>query len=90
VDDIDVYDINNVLWAMCSRADPVDATEIIRRCWSGQLDPIIPKDRKDFSSCMIIDACRPFEWMANFPPAAEIDAEYEKSLMEKSRKELFS
>jgi len=39
---------------------------------------------------MIIDACRPFEWMANFPPAVEIDAEYQKSLMEKWRKELFS
>ena len=89
-DDIDVYDISDVLWAMCSRADPVDATEIIRRCWSGPLDPIIPKDRKGFSSRMIIDACRPFEWMANFPPAAKIDAEYQKSLMEKWRKELFS
>jgi UbiD family decarboxylase len=86
-DDIDVYDNNDVLWAMCSRADPVDATEIIRRCWSGPLDPIIPKDRKGFSSRMIIDACRSFEWMANFPPA---DAEYQKSLMEKWRKELFS
>jgi UbiD family decarboxylase len=30
-DDIDAYDINDVLWAMCSRADPVDATEILRR-----------------------------------------------------------
>jgi len=39
---------------------------------------------------MIIDARRPFEWMANFPPAAEIDAEYQKSLMKKWRKELFS
>jgi len=33
---------------MCSRADPVDATEIIRRCWNGPLDPIIPKNRKGF------------------------------------------
>jgi hypothetical protein len=31
--------------AMCSRADPVDAVEIIRRYWSGPLDPIIPKER---------------------------------------------
>ena len=42
------------------------------------------------SAVPLIDACRPFEWMANFPPAAEIDAEYQKSLMEKWRKELFS
>ena len=47
-DDIDVYDINDVLWAMCGRADSVDATEIIRRCWNGPLDPIIPKNRKGF------------------------------------------
>ena len=67
-DDFDVYDINDVLWAMCSRADPVNATEIIRRCWSGPLDPTIPKERKGFSSRMIIDACRPFEWMQNFRP----------------------
>lgn len=39
-EDIDVHDINDVLWAMCSRADPVDATEIIRRCleWSAGPD----------------------------------------------------
>ena len=67
-DDIDAYDINDVLWAMCSRADPVDATEIIRRCWSGLLDPIIPKDRKGVSSRMIIDACRPFEWLQTSRP----------------------
>ena len=74
-DDIDAYDINDVLWAMCSRADPVDSAEILRRCWSGPLDPIIPRERKGFSSRMIIDACRPFEWRNKFPPAAEISAE---------------
>ena len=89
-EDIDVYDINDVLWAMCSRADPVDATEILRRCWSGPLDPIIPKERKGFSSRMIIDACRPFEWIKDFPPAAEIEADYQKRLMAKWKKELFS
>jgi 4-hydroxy-3-polyprenylbenzoate decarboxylase len=45
-DDIDVYDISDVLWAMCSRSDPVNAVEIIRRCWSGPLDPIIPKNQE--------------------------------------------
>ncbi|MET0499916.1 MAG: UbiD family decarboxylase, partial [Candidatus Binatia bacterium] len=89
-EDIDVYDINDVLWAMCSRADPVDATEILRRCWSGPLDPIIPKERKGFSSRMIIDACRPFEWIKDFPPAAEIEADYQKRLMAKWKRELFS
>lgn len=89
-DDIDVYDINDVLWAMCSRSDPVDAVEIIRRAWSGPLDPIIPKERKGFSSRMIIDACRPFEWRDKFPPAAEISRDLQNSLLVKWKKELFS
>jgi 4-hydroxy-3-polyprenylbenzoate decarboxylase len=82
-DDIDAYDIDDVLWAMCSRADPVDSAEILRRCWSGPLDPIIPRERKGFSSRMIIDACRPFEWRDKFPPPAEIGAERQQALMKK-------
>ena len=89
-DDIDAYDLNDVLWAMCSRADPVQAVEIIRRCWSGPLDPAIQKEKKGLSSRMIIDACRPFEWMKDFPPAAEIPLEYQQALMTKWKKELFS
>ena len=87
---IDVYDINDVLWAICSRSDPVDAVEIIRRAWSGPLDPIIPKERKGFSSRMIIDACRPFEWRDKFPPAAQISRDLQDSLLIKWKKELFS
>src|SRR5581483_697563 len=83
-------DINDVLWAMCSRADPVDATEILRRCWSGPLDPIIPRERKGFSSRMIIDACRPYEWRERFPPAAEISAARQQAILAKWKKELFS
>ena len=88
-DDIEAYDINDVLWAMCSRADPVDSMEILRRCRSGPLDPIIPREPKGFSSRMMIDACRPFEWRDKFPPAGEIGAERQQALMKKWRKELF-
>lgn len=89
-DDIDAYDINDVLWAMCSRADPVDAAEILRRCWSGPLDPIIPRERKGFSSRMIIDACRPFEWRDKFPPAAYISPERQQAVLQKWQKQLFN
>jgi 4-hydroxy-3-polyprenylbenzoate decarboxylase len=89
-DDIDAYDIDDVLWAMCSRADPVDSAEILRRCWSGPLDPIIPPERKGFSSRMIIDACRPFEWRDQFPPPAQISAARQQAVIEKWKEDLFS
>jgi 4-hydroxy-3-polyprenylbenzoate decarboxylase len=89
-DDIDAYDINDVLWAMCSRADPHESADILRRCWSGPLDPIMPPERKGFSSRMIIDACRPYEWRDRFPPAAEISGPRREALMKKWKESLFS
>ncbi len=61
-DDIDPTNLNEVLWAVCTRSDPSADIEILRRCWSGPLDPIIHKDNKGFNSRAIIDATRPYEW----------------------------
>jgi UbiD family decarboxylase len=67
-DDIDVTDLNEVMWAVCTRSDPEESIDIMRRCWSGPLDPRIPEGRKGLSSRAIIDATRPFEWKDKFPP----------------------
>src|SRR2546430_2504844 len=67
-DDIDVMDLNDVVWAMSTRSDPVESIDIIKRAWSGPLDPRIPKDRKGHNSRAIIDATRPFEWRGAVPP----------------------
>jgi UbiD family decarboxylase len=80
-EDVDVTDLNDVVWAMCTRADPEQSVDIIKRAWSGPLDPIIHPSRKGFNSRMIIDACRPFEWRDQFPAVAEASAE----LMERTR-----
>src|SRR2546428_12747205 len=61
-------DLNDVVWAMSTRSDPVESIDIIKRAWSGPLDPRIPKDRKGHSSRAIIDATRPFEWRGGGPP----------------------
>ncbi|HTN70379.1 MAG TPA: UbiD family decarboxylase, partial [Methylomirabilota bacterium] len=82
-DDIDVYDMNDVVWAMCSRVDPVKDMDLIRRAWSGPLDPVIPKDQKGFSSRAIIDATRPYEWMKDFPVVSGASPELKKQVAEK-------
>ncbi len=66
-DDIDITDLNEVIWALCTRVDPAKDIDIIRDCWSGDVDPIIPADEKGLSSRAIINACRPFRWMDRFP-----------------------
>src|SRR5258708_40282073 len=49
-EDIDITNSEEVIWAISSRSDPVDSIEILRRCWSGPLDPRIPVSDKGFSS----------------------------------------
>ena len=78
-DDIDVTNTNDVLWAVATRSNPEIDIEVIRRSWSGALDPIIPKAQKGHSSRAIIDACRPFEWLNDFPPVAESSAEVRRA-----------
>lgn len=86
--DINVADINDVLWALCTRVDPVKDIDTIRRCWSGPLDPIVPRGEKGFSSRAIIDACRPYEWIDHFPRVSGASAELKDQVMRNYRKQL--
>ncbi len=75
-DDIDPSNIQEVLWALCTRSDPEKDIDILRRCWSSPLDPMIRKPSTTFSSSRaIIDACKPFEWIDDFPREISIGAD---------------
>jgi UbiD family decarboxylase len=74
-DDIDPTNLDEVMWALCTRSDPIKDIEILRRCWSGPLDPIIHKDDKGFNSRAVIDATRPYEWKDTFPPVSRSSRE---------------
>jgi 4-hydroxy-3-polyprenylbenzoate decarboxylase len=82
-EDVDPTSLSDVLWVMSSRSDPKEAIEIVRRCWSSPLDPIIKKGEPAMSSRAIIDATRPYEWKEDFPPInafpkADLDAAEKK------------
>ena len=70
-DDIDVSNLEELMWAVCTRSDPATSIDFIRGAWSTPLDPSIPPERKalgDFTnSRAIIDACRPFHWKDQYP-----------------------
>jgi 4-hydroxy-3-polyprenylbenzoate decarboxylase len=65
-EDVDIYNPDDVIWAIATRSEP-ENIDIIRRAWSGPLDPAIPTERKGFNSRAIIDATRPYEWRDKFP-----------------------
>ena len=64
----------------------VESIEILRRCWSGPLDPRIHHSKKGFNSRAVIDACRPFEWLKDFPPVAESSPELREKVYNKYKK----
>jgi len=70
-DDIDVSNLDELIWAMLTRSDPATSIDIIRNAWSTPLDVRIEPERKaagDFTnSRAIINACRPWHWRDKFP-----------------------
>lgn len=83
-DDIDVSDLDQVMWAVVTRCDPVEDLEILKKTWSTRLDPLgYPSDDKIFNNRMIIDACRSFERLETFPDVATTSPELKKKIQEK-------
>ena len=76
-EDIDPVDLKQVIWAMCTRADPAESGQIIRS-WTSDLDPRLPPAKRDSGvftmGRMLIDACRLFSWRGHFPPANKFSA----------------
>ncbi len=67
--DIDPTDLDDVVWAMSTRCDPVADIEYIRRAWSTPLDPMLCEPPWE-SSRAIVNACRPWQWRHEFPEVA--------------------
>src|SRR5438132_296246 len=65
-DDIDITNMDDVLWAMTTRVDPVRDIEIISGAYSGPLDAALPPEDRATSSRAIIDATRPYAWKDRF------------------------
>ena len=82
-EDIDIYEFNQVLWAISTRVDPVKDIEVIKNCWSGPLDPIIPPAEKGYASRAIIDATKPYSWYAQFPPSIMIPPDTKAEVLKK-------
>jgi UbiD family decarboxylase len=66
-DDIDIYDLEDVIWAICTRSRP-DEIDFIKNAWSSDTDPTIRKPARILTTPRaIIYAVRPWEWKDEFP-----------------------
>jgi UbiD family decarboxylase len=86
-EDVDPTNLEEVIWAMCTRCDPAEDIDILRRTWSGPLDPRLPKGTT-WNSRGIIDACRPFDMLKDFPPVVKASAELRAAVLEKFKSQI--
>jgi len=70
-DDVDPSDLADVMWAVTTRCEPSEQTDIVRNAWSSALDPRIPPEAKGRGvtshSKLIVEAVKPFAWIDRFP-----------------------
>ena len=86
-EDIDPTDLSQVIWAMATRCDPDTDVDILKGGTSTPLDPRLPPDKRkagDFSSSrIIVNACKPYQWLKEFPPVTTISTELRDETMKK-------
>lgn len=83
-DDVNPANMNDVIWAMCTRVDAREDVEILRACWSTTLDPTsYPNDLRALNSRMVIDACRPWARRGDFPKVARSSRELDERIKAK-------
>ena len=82
-EDIDPSNMQEVMWAVATRTDPDLDIDIIKRGMGSKNDPmsIAYQYNAPFTSKAVIDACRPFDFIKEFPEVAEAS----KELQEKTR-----
>ena len=83
-EDIDPSDITQVMWALATRTDPENDIDIVRRAWSTPLDTMIRKPATAFfNSRAVIDACKPYEWIDEFPQEINTSAGWEAKVRQR-------
>ncbi len=83
-DDIDPSNLDEVIWALCFRTDPEKDIDIVRQAWSTPLDPTIRKPTNAYyNSRAIINACKPYDWIDEFPKVVDSNPQVAARMKEK-------
>jgi UbiD family decarboxylase len=84
-EDIDPANLQEVMWAVATRTDPAVDIDIIQRGMGSKNDPmyVAYPNEAPYSSKAIIDACRPYDHLHDFPEVAEASRELQEKVRAK-------
>ncbi len=84
-EDIDPSNLQEVMWAVATRTDPAIDIDIIQRGMGSKNDPMFVAYpyQAPFSAKAIVDACRPYDHLHEFPAVAEASRELQEQMRKK-------
>lgn len=89
-DDIDVTNLDEVMWAVVTRTNPEASIDFIREGWSSSIDPSLHPDERiraahgtQKNSKALIDACRPYAWRDQFPAVNRVSESVRRKMRAK-------
>ncbi|MFQ5849914.1 MAG: UbiD family decarboxylase [Candidatus Binatia bacterium] len=66
-EDVDPTDMDQVIWAMTSRCNPIEDIDVLRNTWSTWLDPTQnPPEERPYGSKALINACKEHRYLPVF------------------------
>jgi UbiD family decarboxylase len=86
-DDVDVTNLDHLLWAMLTRTEPKESIQFIENAWDSPADPRLSPEKRAVGdmthSVAVINACKPYHWRDKFPPSNTPSPEVTRKAKEK-------
>jgi 4-hydroxy-3-polyprenylbenzoate decarboxylase len=86
-DDIDIANPADVIWAIATRCHVREGLDVVKGVWASVCEPALPPEERSprgyTSDRVLIDACRPFKWMDQFPPVNAFTSEFKDRIENK-------
>jgi 4-hydroxy-3-polyprenylbenzoate decarboxylase len=86
-DDIDITNLTDVIWAVATRCHVREGLDIVKGVWASGCEPTLPPDDRSSrgytSDRVLIDACRPYKWMNDFPKVNAFDRQFKNQIEKK-------
>ncbi len=83
-DDVDITNLQDVIWAIATRCVVREGVDIVKNVWTSPAEPTIhPQSRstKGYTTDrVLIDACRPYQWIEDFPQVNVFSKEYREMI----------
>ena len=86
-DDIDITNPYEVIWAISTRCNAREGIDIVKNVWASVCEPTISPEERDtrgyISDRVLIDACRPYQWIDRFPAVNAFSREFKEQVAKK-------